>query len=55
MISDHSHRITDIFAAGSRDLTPAPARHAAYVLYMPVLRDPENRGIVHRSSLIESC
>ncbi len=41
MIIEHSQRITDIFAAGSRDLTPASARHAAYVLYMPVSIDPE--------------
>jgi len=31
----------DLFAAASRDLTPAFARHAAHVLYAPVSRDPE--------------
>jgi len=31
----------DLFAAGSRDLTPPSARHAAHVLYAPVSRDPE--------------
>ena len=34
-------RLTDHFAAGSRDVTPAPARHAARVLYAEVSRDPE--------------
>jgi len=34
-------RVTNHFAAGSRDVTPAPARHAARVLYAPVSRDPE--------------
>jgi len=33
-------RIKDLFAAGSLDLTPASARHAAHVLYVPVSRDP---------------
>lgn len=41
MTRDDSDRINDLFAAGSRDLTPAPARHAAHVLYAPVSRDPE--------------
>ncbi len=41
MTRDESRRINDLFAAGSRDLTPASARHAAYVLYAPVSRDPE--------------
>jgi 4'-phosphopantetheinyl transferase len=41
MTKDDSDRITDFFAAGSRDLTPASARHAAYVLYAPVSRNPE--------------
>ena len=36
-----SDRINDLFAAGSRDVTPASARHAAYVLYAPVSRDAE--------------
>ena len=34
-------RIADLFAAGSRDLTPASARHVVSVLYAPVSRDPE--------------
>jgi 4'-phosphopantetheinyl transferase len=41
MTIDASDRIADLFATGSRDLTPASARHAAYVLYAPVLRDPK--------------
>ena len=41
MIKDDSHRINNFFAVGSRDLTPASARHAANVLYVPVSRDPE--------------
>jgi 4'-phosphopantetheinyl transferase len=41
MTRDDSNRIADLFATGSRDLTPASARHAAYVLYAPVSRDPE--------------
>ena len=36
-----SDRINDLFAGSSCDLTPAPVRHAAYVLYAPVSRDPE--------------
>jgi 4'-phosphopantetheinyl transferase len=35
-----SHRIRDLFAARSRDLTPASARHAAHVVFAPVSRDP---------------
>ena len=38
---DDSDRITDFFTAASRDMTPASAHHAAYVLYAPVSRDPE--------------
>ena len=34
-------RIADLFTAGSRDLTPASARHVVSVLYAPVSRDPE--------------
>ena len=41
MTRNDSDRINDFFAAGSRDLTPASARHAAYVLYVPVSLDPE--------------
>jgi 4'-phosphopantetheinyl transferase len=41
MTIDDSDRIADLFVAGSRDLTPASARQAAYVLYAPVSRDPE--------------
>jgi len=36
-----SDRINDLFAAYSRDLTPASARHAATVRYAPLSRDPE--------------
>ena len=41
MTRDDRDRINDFFAASSRDLTPASARHAACVLYAPVSRDPE--------------
>ena len=41
MTKDPSDRIADLFAAGSHDLTPASARHAATVLFAPVSRDPE--------------
>jgi 4'-phosphopantetheinyl transferase len=41
MTRDNSDWINTLFAAGSRDLTPASARHAAYVLYAPVSRDPD--------------
>ena len=41
MTMNDSDRINDFFAAGSRDVTPVSARHAAYVLYAPVSRDPE--------------
>ncbi len=41
MTRDNNDRIKDLFAAGSRDLTPASARHAAHVLYVPVSNDPE--------------
>ena len=41
MTIDNSDRIADLFATGSRDLTPASARHATCVLYAPVSCDPE--------------
>jgi len=41
MSRDDNDRINDFFAASSRDLTPASARHAAHVLYAPVSGDPE--------------
>jgi 4'-phosphopantetheinyl transferase len=41
---DDSDRIKDLFAAGSRDLTPASARHAAHLLYVPLSHDPEVSG-----------
>jgi 4'-phosphopantetheinyl transferase len=41
MTREASDRVADLFAAGSLDLTPVSARHAAYVLYAPVSRDPE--------------
>jgi len=41
MTRNDSDWIHDYFAACSRDLTPAPARHAAHLLYAPVSRDPE--------------
>jgi 4'-phosphopantetheinyl transferase len=41
MTENDSDWVNDVFAAGARDWTPASARHAAYVLYAPVSRDPE--------------
>jgi len=41
MSRDKSEQINDLFAAGSRDLTPASAGHAAYVLYAAVSCDPD--------------
>lgn len=41
MTRDDGNRLEDHFAFSSRDLTPAPARHAARVLYAPVSQDPE--------------
>ena len=41
MTRDDNDRVANLFAAGSRDLTPASARHAAHVLYAPVSRDPD--------------
>jgi len=41
MTRDDSDRINDLFAASSRDLTPASARHVTQVLYAPVSHDPE--------------
>jgi 4'-phosphopantetheinyl transferase len=38
---DESEWVADQFAAGVRDCTPAPVRHAARVLYAPISRDPE--------------
>ena len=41
----HSNRVRELFAVGSRDLTPASAHHAACVLYSPVVSDPEVVGL----------
>ena len=41
MTKDGSIRIYQYFAANSRELTPAPVRHAARLLYAPVSIDPE--------------
>jgi phosphopantetheinyl transferase len=41
MTRSDSDWVNDLFAARARDRTPASARHAAYVLYAPVSRDPE--------------
>ena len=41
MTRSDSDWVTETFAAGGRDWTPAPARQAAYVLYAPLLRDRE--------------
>jgi phosphopantetheinyl transferase len=40
-MSDASERISELLTLRSRDMTPAPARHAACVLYAPVSRDVE--------------
>src|SRR5258705_1793203 len=41
MTGDDSEWVNDLFAASAADGTPAPASHAARVLYAPVSRDPE--------------
>ena len=41
MTKDGSIRIYEHFAANSRELTPAPVRHAARLLYAPVSVDPQ--------------
>ena len=41
MARDASDRINDLFTASSRNLTPASARHAAYMLYAPFSLDSE--------------
>lgn len=41
MTRSDSDWITELFAGGARDWTPAPARHAASVLYAPVSHNPE--------------
>ena len=41
MTQDDSDWVKDLFAGGARDWTPVSARHAAFVLYAPVSRDPE--------------
>ena len=40
-MSDARDRIGELLTVGSRDMTPASARHAARVLYAPVSRDAE--------------
>jgi hypothetical protein len=39
--ANHSEWVKELFAANACDWTPAAARHAAYVLYAPVSRNPE--------------
>jgi phosphopantetheinyl transferase len=41
MMRNDSDWVSDLFNAVARDWTPASARHAAYVLYAPISRDPE--------------
>lgn len=41
MTRSDSDWIIELFAVRARDWTPAPAKHAAYVLYAPVSRDPQ--------------
>jgi hypothetical protein len=41
MTRDDSEWVNGLFGASAADRTPAPASHAARVLYAPVSRDPE--------------
>ena len=41
MAKNISIQICEHFAANSREMTPAPVRHAAHLLYAPVSIDPE--------------
>jgi phosphopantetheinyl transferase len=41
MTQNSSQRIKDFFAVHSRDITPAPIRHVAKVLYVPVSNEAE--------------
>ena len=41
MTRDDSEWVNGLFAASAGDWTPAPANHAAHVLFAPVSRDPE--------------
>ncbi len=41
MRRNNSDWLSDVFAGSARDWTPAPAQHAACVLFVPVLSDPE--------------
>jgi 4'-phosphopantetheinyl transferase len=41
MTIDDSDRISELFTAGARDLTPASARHTSCVLYAPAWRNPD--------------
>jgi 4'-phosphopantetheinyl transferase len=41
MTRNDSEWVNDLFAASARDWTPAPARHAACVLFAPISRDAE--------------
>ena len=51
MADDDSDQVRTLFAASSRDLTPAPVRQAAHVLYAPVSDDPE---VTRRCALLLS-
>jgi phosphopantetheinyl transferase len=44
MTSDDCALVNGHFNACAREVTPAPARHTAYVLYAPVSRDPAVSG-----------
>ena len=41
MTGNDDDLINDLFVVNSRDLTPAPVRHSARVLYVPVSHDPD--------------
>ena len=41
MSQNDSNRIKDFFAVHARDITPAPMRHAAKILYAPVVNETE--------------
>jgi 4'-phosphopantetheinyl transferase len=51
MADDDSEQVRVLFAASSRDLTPAPVRHLVQVLYAPVSDD---REVTRRCALLLS-
>jgi hypothetical protein len=55
MSRDCSDRITTLFGACARDLTPPTKRHAARVFYAPVSSDPEGTRYCSSILKIRSC